>query len=294
ETKSLTKYFGDTHAIDHVDFSVVQGELLALIGSNGAGKTTLVNLISGLLRADSGTILFQGTDVTALSVHDRIRAGIARSCQLVREGPDHGYHHLDRAVWKDHRGHYRTRHGCRVQIFRPDRRDARRHDPGGWETGRDSAKRAGDHHAAGDEPISITPRHIGMLDLERINTFRGTAHVLQGASLTVNDAEAVCLVGRNGAGKTTTIESIMGLLPVRSGRITFQEREITQLPPHERARLGIGYAPEDAGIFPDLTVAENFLISQWLAGASGKSGSSSSSSEVQDRILAVFPEVRTF
>jgi len=133
-----------------------------------------------------------------------------------------------------------------------------------------------------------------MLDLERINTFRGTAHVLQGVSLTVNDAEAVCLVGRNGAGKTTTIESIIGLLPVRSGRITFQEREITQLPPHERARLGIGYAPEDAGIFPDLTVAENFLISQWLAGASGKSGSSSSSSEVQDRILAVFHEVRTF
>src|SRR5438093_3284389 len=83
ETKSLTKYFGDTHGIDHVDFSVAQGELLALIGSNGAGKTTLVNLISGLLRADSGTILFQGTDVTVMSVHDRIRAGIARSFQLV-------------------------------------------------------------------------------------------------------------------------------------------------------------------------------------------------------------------
>ncbi len=132
-----------------------------------------------------------------------------------------------------------------------------------------------------------------MLKLERIHTFRGTAHVLRGISLTVNAGEAVCLVGRNGAGKTTTIESIMGLLPVRSGKITFQEREITQLPPHERARLGIGYAPEDAGIFPDLTVAENFLISQWLAGA-GKSRSSSSSSEVQDRILAVFPEARTF
>jgi branched-chain amino acid transport system ATP-binding protein len=110
----------------------------------------------------------------------------------------------------------------------------------------------------------------------------------------VNAGEAVCLVGRNGAGKTTTIESIMGLLPVRSGKITFKERGITQLPPHERARLGIGYAPEDAGIFPDLSVAENFLISQWLAGASGKAGSSPSSSEVQERILAVFPEVRTF
>ena len=83
ETKSLTKYFGDTHAVDRVDFSVAQGELLALIGSNGAGKTTLVNLISGLLRPDSGTILFQGADVTAMSVYDRIRAGIARSFQLV-------------------------------------------------------------------------------------------------------------------------------------------------------------------------------------------------------------------
>jgi branched-chain amino acid transport system ATP-binding protein len=76
--------------------------------------------------------------------------------------------------------------------------------------------------------------------------------------------------------------------------ISFEEREITQLPPHERARLGIGYAPEDAGIFPDLTVAENFLISQWLAGASGNPGPSTSSSEAQDRILEVFPEVRTF
>ena len=83
EAKSLTKYFGDTHAVDQVDFSVAPGELLALIGSNGAGKTTLVNLISGLLRLDSGTILFQGADVTAMSVHDRIRAGIARSFQLV-------------------------------------------------------------------------------------------------------------------------------------------------------------------------------------------------------------------
>ncbi len=83
ETRRLTKYFGETHAVDHVDFAVSQGEVLALIGSNGAGKTTLVNLISGLLRADSGTILFQGSDVTALSVHARIRAGIARSFQLV-------------------------------------------------------------------------------------------------------------------------------------------------------------------------------------------------------------------
>src|SRR5215467_16244325 len=70
-------------ALSNGKFSGAQGEFLALIGSNGAGKTTLVNLISGLIHPDSGTILFQGADVTALSVHDRIRAGIARSFQLV-------------------------------------------------------------------------------------------------------------------------------------------------------------------------------------------------------------------
>lgn len=82
-TTNLKKYFGETHAVDGVNFSVDQGEVLALIGSNGAGKTTLVNLISGLIPPDAGRISFQGTDVTFLSVYDRIRTGIARSFQLV-------------------------------------------------------------------------------------------------------------------------------------------------------------------------------------------------------------------
>ena len=132
-----------------------------------------------------------------------------------------------------------------------------------------------------------------MLEIKQINTFRGPAHVLRGVSLTVGDAEAVCLVGRNGAGKTTTIDSIMGLLPVRSGTITLKGRDITRLPTHQRARLGIGYSPEDAGIFPDLTVAENFQVSQ-LIGASRGRAASGSSAEMDERILAVFPEVKEF
>ncbi len=83
ETKRISKTFGANRAVDAVDFTVRKGELLALIGSNGAGKTTLVNLISGLLRADQGTILFDGNDVTRHTVNERIRAGIARSFQLV-------------------------------------------------------------------------------------------------------------------------------------------------------------------------------------------------------------------
>ena len=82
-TEALKKYFGDTRAVDGVDFTVNEGEVLALIGSNGAGKTSLVNVISGLLRPDSGSIVFRGAEVTGLSVHDRIHAGIARSFQLV-------------------------------------------------------------------------------------------------------------------------------------------------------------------------------------------------------------------
>ena len=83
ETKDLVKTFGEMHAVDHVDFIVEEGQVLALIGSNGAGKTTLVNVVSGLLPADGGSIVFKGENITAFTVNRRIRAGIARSFQLV-------------------------------------------------------------------------------------------------------------------------------------------------------------------------------------------------------------------
>jgi len=82
-TLALAKSFGDNRAVDGVNFNVTQGEVLALIGSNGAGKTTLVNLVSGLLPPDSGQIIFAGTDVTGQSSYERIKAGIARSFQIV-------------------------------------------------------------------------------------------------------------------------------------------------------------------------------------------------------------------
>jgi len=132
-----------------------------------------------------------------------------------------------------------------------------------------------------------------MLELEGINTYRGPAQILRSLSLRVADGESVCLVGRNGAGKTTTIESIMGLLPVRAGTITFQGRPITRLPAHERARQGIGYAPEDAGIFPDLSVEENFQISTWLARPRANAASAGGA-EAYAKIFELFPEVRTF
>ena len=83
ETVRLTKRFGALRAVDAVDFRVDKGEFLSLVGSNGAGKTTLVNLISAQLMPDAGRILFEGRDITTASVAERIRAGIARSFQLV-------------------------------------------------------------------------------------------------------------------------------------------------------------------------------------------------------------------
>ncbi len=83
ETIGLTKRFGDFRAVDSVDFTVNEGEFLSLIGSNGAGKTTLVNLISAQLAPDAGRILLEGRDITRTTVAQRIRAGIARSFQLV-------------------------------------------------------------------------------------------------------------------------------------------------------------------------------------------------------------------
>ncbi len=79
----LTKAFGDNVAVDGVSLTIERGGVVGLIGSNGAGKTTLVNLVSGLLRADSGSVTFEGRDITRVSVNERIRAGVARSFQLV-------------------------------------------------------------------------------------------------------------------------------------------------------------------------------------------------------------------
>jgi len=131
-----------------------------------------------------------------------------------------------------------------------------------------------------------------MLDVQRIETYRGPVQVLRGVSLRVDGGESIALVGRNGAGKTTTIETIMGLLPSRAGEMSFRGTTITGLPAYRRALLGIGYAPEDAGIFPELSVAENFHICEWLATRAGGESARSGNGGIEERIFGVFPEVK--
>jgi branched-chain amino acid transport system ATP-binding protein len=108
-----------------------------------------------------------------------------------------------------------------------------------------------------------------MLQVRRINTYYGAAHVLQDISLEVKAGESVALLGRNGMGKTTTLRSIIGLTPPRNGSIHFQGEEINKLPPYDIARLGVGYIPDDLRIFPDLTCEENLEIARRVCKRSG-------------------------
>jgi len=103
-----------------------------------------------------------------------------------------------------------------------------------------------------------------MLQIESLHVNIQNVEALRGLSLSVPNGAMVGLVGRNGAGKTTLMRSVMGHLPVRSGRMVFDGQDIAVLPSHRRAALGIGYMPEDRGLVPELTVEENILLPVWV------------------------------
>lgn len=99
-----------------------------------------------------------------------------------------------------------------------------------------------------------------MLSLSNIETFYGETQILFGPSLQIGRGEVVALLGPNGAGKTTTIRSILGLTPPRRGTVSFDGTDITRLPTHRIARMGIGWVPDDRRIFPSLSVTRNLQI----------------------------------
>ena len=134
------------------------------------------------------------------------------------------------------------------------------------------AERSGDRKKTGTE----------FLRLDDVHAFYGESHILHGIDLTVNRGEVVTLLGRNGAGRTTTLKAILGLVGRRSGSIMVNGTQAVDLPPHRIAHLGIGYCPEERGIFTSLSCEENLLLPPPVA-----SGGMS-----VDEIYAMFPNLK--
>jgi branched-chain amino acid transport system ATP-binding protein len=104
-----------------------------------------------------------------------------------------------------------------------------------------------------------------ILEVDKINTFYGSSHILHDLSMHVDEHEVICLLGRNGAGKTTTIRSLMGLTSPRSGAIKLRGNTISGLKPYQIFRMGVKIVPQGRGIFPALTVDENLRLSMLMA-----------------------------
>jgi branched-chain amino acid transport system ATP-binding protein len=120
------------------------------------------------------------------------------------------------------------------------------------------------------------------LHVADLHAFYGESHILHGVDFSVNRGEVVTLLGRNGAGRTTTLKAILGLTGTRTGSVKIDGREAIALPPHRIAHLGIGYCPEERGIFASLTCEENLLLPPAVA-AGGMS---------VDEIYAMFPNLK--
>ena len=129
--------------------------------------------------------------------------------------------------------------------------------------------------------MKTTNKGVELLRLTDVHAWYGESHILHGIDLTVNQGEVVTLLGRNGAGRTTTLRAILGLVSRRSGSLMVNGTEAVALPPHRIAHLGIGYCPEERGIFASLSCEENLMLPPAVA-----SGGMS-----LDEIYAIFPNL---
>lgn len=123
---------------------------------------------------------------------------------------------------------------------------------------------------------------VEYLRVNGLHAFYGESHILHGVDFTVNRGELVTLLGRNGAGRTTTLKAILGLVEKRSGSVMVNGREVIGWPAHRIARLGVGYCPEERGIFSSLSAEENLLLPPVL----------SSEGMSLDEIYSMFPQLK--
>lgn len=123
-----------------------------------------------------------------------------------------------------------------------------------------------------------------MLKIEQLNQYYGESHTLWDLDLDITKGKCTCLMGRNGVGKTTLVQSVMGILPIRSGRMLFDGQDLSKLSAEKRAGLGIGYVPQGRQIFPLLTVEENLKI--------GLSSRRDKVRSIPDSIYQMFPVLK--
>jgi branched-chain amino acid transport system ATP-binding protein len=128
-----------------------------------------------------------------------------------------------------------------------------------------------------------------LLKIENLDLFLGRTHILRNLSLTVQEGEVVCLLGRNGAGKSSIIKSIMGLYPAKSGKIWFKDQDLSSASTRERVLAGIGYSPDDARVFTELSVEENLQLATWVTGKT-----STQTVFTFEKIKSIFPALNKF
>jgi urea transport system ATP-binding protein len=126
---------------------------------------------------------------------------------------------------------------------------------------------------------------VTSLSIDEVRVSHGRTEVLFGVSLDVPDGSLVCLMGRNGVGKSTLLNAVAGLLPQRAGSISLGGRDLSGVPPHRRARLGLGYVPQGHAVFPELTVKENLQVVNERVGAPEQ--------EAYEDVLGLFPALAT-
>ncbi len=131
---------------------------------------------------------------------------------------------------------------------------------------------------------AVEPPAEPLLRVHGLQAWYGRAHILAGVELAVGRGEVVALMGRNGAGKSTTLKAIMGLLDARAGSVVFAGRDVSSLPPHRIARLGLGYVPEDRRVFTELTVEENLEVGRQPPRPGAPAWT-------PDRLYALFPNL---
>ncbi len=122
---------------------------------------------------------------------------------------------------------------------------------------------------------------MALLELQAVDTFYGQIHILQGLSLRVDTAELVCLLGGNASGKSTTLKTILGIVPPRTGRVLFDEEDVTRRPTSYRIGRGMAIVPENRRLFGPMTVLENLEMGAYLTGGGTK--------QDYDRVYSLFP-----